>query len=808
MSTTGDIQMQTRVLELAGVPRGWAALLELALLAALIALAIWLYRREARAGASARLRGALATLRAAVLLVLAAVWLEPVIATYIVRRQVARTIVLADMSESMAIADTPAKADGPAPTRAQRVAALMQADRHAWLRQLAQRNDVALYVFGAHTTPVRLPDDVQPSPATQPAASAPAGEPATPPAAVFARAFRPLGAVTDLGQAVSAAVERAGDSPLAAVIVLTDGNVNRGMTPRDIAAYLRRFRVPVYAVGVGSPVEPPNLRISDFVAPTTTPLGDPFEVRLAVVGAGVAAGQVTVELWGRPADAPEAARLLERRSVRIGPEHPRAELRFALRGEKAGRFGYRARVVPLPGEAIEFDNQREVVVSVVDEKLRVLLVSGRPSYEYRYLARLLERDRTIDVSCWLQSADPRAVRDGDTIITELPRRPEDLFAYDVILLLDPDGRELDSAWAITVRHFVDELGGGLLLEAGSHFTRRLVHDPRLDELTAMLPVVFDPEADVRLSEQGAFHTRAWPLAVPTGAAEHPLLRLDPDAQRNRSLWEHLPGVWWYWPVLREKPLATVLLRYGNRALATRFGLPVLAAIQPFGAGRTAFLAWDGTWRWRATAESVFDRFWIQLVRYLAQARRQGLSKHGTIVLDRETIRPGDYVKVEARVLDHAFVPWHASAVVAQLVPVGRSPRELTLEAIPGQAGWFRGRFTADWTGSAVVRLPLPDAGDTGQSPALVKHLRVEGSDIELRTLRLQEEALKRLAQQTGGRYIPLDQASELPERIPDASHVRTTRGADRPLWDRAWVMLLVAMLLGVEWALRRRNHLL
>ncbi len=799
MLASGAVQTQTRVLELAGVPRGWAALLGLTLLVGLVALAVWLYRREARAGASARLRSGLAGVRSVILLLLAGVWLEPVIATYIVRRQIAQTIILADVSESMAIADAPRGPDGPPATRMRQVAALLAADDCAWLRGLARRNDVVLWAFGDRIKAVRLPIEAPGGTAAAPAAGPRAG-------AALDEALQPLGTATDLGAAVARALERAGERPIAGVIVLTDGNINRGMSPRDVAALLRRFRAPVYAVGVGRPEEPPNLRITDFAAPATTPLGDPFEVRVGVAGAGVPAGQVEVALLMQPADGAAEPRPVGRRTVPIGPEQPRADVRFTLRGDQAGRFAIRARVAPLADEVLEVDNQREVVVSVVDEKLRVLLVAGRPSYEYRYLARLLERERTIDVSCWLQSADAQAVRDGDTIITELPRRPEEIFAYDVIMLLDPDGRELDSAWAITVRRLVNELGGGLLFQAGSHFTRRLVHDPRLDELTAMLPVAFDPEADVRLSEQGAFRTRAWPLSVPAESASHPLLRLDADPQRNRMLWERLPGAWWYWPVLREKPLATVLLRNGNRALASRFGLPVLAAVQPVGAGRTAFLAWDGTWRWRSTAEGVFNRFWIQLVRYLAQARRQGLGKRGTIVLDRETIRPGDYVKVEARVLDTSFVPWHAPRVTARLAPAGRVPRDVPLDAIPGQAGWFRGRFAADWTGPAVLRLPLPGGKDA--PAALVKRLRVEGSDIELRTLRLQTDVLKMLARETGGRYLPLEEAAGLPGRIPDASHVRTTRGADEPLWDRAWVMGLIAALLGVEWTLRRRNHLL
>ena len=80
---------------------------------------------------------------------------------------------------------------------------------------------------------------------------------------------------------------------------------------------------------------------------------------------------------------------------------------------------------------------------MLEDQLRVLLVAGRPSYDYRHLTRLLERDRTIELSCWLQSADAHAVRDGNKTLVALPREPAEVFAYDALILLDPDPDELD-----------------------------------------------------------------------------------------------------------------------------------------------------------------------------------------------------------------------------------------------------------------------------------------------------------------------------------------------------------------------------
>jgi len=85
---------------------------------------------------------------------------------------------------------------------------------------------------------------------------------------------------------------------------------------------------------------------------------------------------------------------------------------------------------------------------------------------------------------------------------------------------------------------------------------------------------------------------------------------------------------------------------------------------------------------------------------------------------------------------------------------------------------------------------------------------VQQPDIELRSLRLRADRLAELAERTGGRYTPLEKAGELPNWIEAAEQVKVTRGSDTPLWDRGSVLIVVASLLVVEWALRRRHHLL
>lgn len=803
----GPADLQQQELELVGLPGGWTAFFALLAVLLVMYVVVSLYRGERRAGASSTVRIGLAVVRCAVLALLLGIALEPVIATYRHNTRPGSVIVLYDVSASMGVQDPdldPAAVPEPRRSRSARVHDLLSRDDYSWLRRLENRNRLSLYAFGDGVERIQAPWQAAASGSPQSARAD--GAPLPSPARLSSR--------TDLGEALQRTLQEMADGPIGGVVVLSDGATNRGARAEALAALARLHKAPVYPVGVGALAEPENVRVAQVVAPATTPLGDPFELTVDVAATGPSSVEVQVELRVAPAQAPESSGdaggpapigdLLESRTVSLEPGAPPTVLKFQVHPGRAGEFRYLASIPATTPDANVVDNLRETPVRVLDEQYRVLLVAGRPSYEYRFVTNLLERDKSINVSVWLQSADAQAVRDGDTVLTELPRRPEELLSYDVVLLLDVFAGDLDSAWAATVRRFVDEFRGGLLLQAGPHFTSRLLRDERLGELVGMLPIEPDPEADVRLSEQGAYRTSSFGLEVPDDARTHPILACSPDPLRTSRTWQSLPGVWWSLPVEKAKPLASVLLRQPapHRGAA---GMPLLA-VQPVGGGRVAFMGFDGTWRWRATAENHFNRFWVQIIRYLAHGRREDANARGAIVLDRDSVNLGDYVRIEARLLDSQFVPWFEPQVDAEVSWPDGSASPLKLAAIPDRPGWFTGRLLFEQAGPTTINLPLPgDAADA----KVAKVIRVQQPDFEMRTLRQDADGLRELAARSGGEYFTLENAGDLPDRIADARQTTVARDPNlRSLWDRPWLLATVAGLLALEWTIRRRNYLL
>ena len=568
--------------ELAGMPGGWWAVLGLLLVAMLAYAVVWLYRHEGRAGVPPLGRRLLTGLRLAVLLSLVVIWLEPVLGVYIHRRTLSETLVLVDSSASMGIADRYAdggerdrldtflsQVGGPADaghTRADLAHLLLSADDGDFLNRLAARNKVKVFTFDAfprhretlvepglmvaagdrEEADAASPDDEQGS--TDPTGGAKA--PST------LESVEVTGPVTNMGRAVREAVEPSGSTPVAGVVILSDGAVNQGEPVDVVGQFARARQIPLYVVGIGDPARPRNVRITELLAPQTAFLRDPFTVTAHISSDGMGGERVPVELvLAADAEGP-AERVLETKYVDVPASGEMVPVRFRHAIDRAGEISVAVRV---PAD----DNRRETKVRILEDKLRILLIAGSPTWEYRYVSRLLERDTTFDLSCWLQSADIDAVRDGNTVINRLPAEQAELYDYDAVLLIDPNPRELDADWCAKVATLVGDHFGGLVLAAGRKFTPRFMREADTRAVVEALPVIYDPEAELEINRQGHFQQRAWPISIPDAASDHPVIMQTTDPATNAAIWSRLGEVYWHYPVRRHKPLATVLMRHTN-----------------------------------------------------------------------------------------------------------------------------------------------------------------------------------------------------------------------------------------------------
>jgi hypothetical protein len=506
-----------------------------------------------------------------------------------------------------------------------------------------------------------------------------------------------------------------------------------------------------------------------------------------------------------------------REEVAFSEDASSKRLSFPIAPEAIGELEFRARIAEVGAELSEADNFATHRMKVVRQQIRVLLIAGAPSPEVQFLRNSLLRDTGIEFACWLQSAGPGYEQVGTRPIRRLPNSRQELDQYDVVVLFDPDMKSLGPAWSELLTQFVGTSGGGLVLVAGEMHTRNLFDGIASDASDSnstvdnawlrILPVVADPglfksNAEVALSAREPFNLEL----TPEGATDQ-VFQFDPDPSRNREILASLPGMYWHFPVTRAKPGALVLARHGDPRMRNAFGRHVLLAMHRYGPGRTAFLGFDSTFRWRYLHEEYFDGFWARLMDRLGRGKALGGRYPFALSTDKASYRTGERVNVRATAIDAT----DGSAAVADLRGevelAGQAAGPLDLESRADRPGISEGAFTAAEAGMYTVRI-LPGSlpqNDTSVRPATLT-LRVDSADSELDRPKLDRGLLEDMAQATGGRVFSLHEYASIPEAFRVKQVARVLEYRDE-LWDAPILFGGLLVLLTAEWILRKRARM-
>jgi hypothetical protein len=143
-----------------------------------------------------------------------------------------------------------------------------------------------------------------------------------------------------------------------------------------------------------------------------------------------------------------------------------------------------------------------------------------------------------------------------------------------------------------------------------------------------------------------------------------------------------------------------------------------------------------------------------------------------------------------------------AAVTATVTGPAGEPVSLPLDWVVGADGRYRGTFTARDAGEYQVTTAAISSttGDTLKAEPVF--LRAGEVQREFFGAAQRAPLLRRIAEETGGRYYSLQTVSALPRDI-----VYTERGVTNTeqldLWDMPIVFFLLAGLLAAEWGIRR-----
>ncbi len=610
------------------------------------------------------------------------------------------------------------------------------------------------------------------------------------------------GTATDIPTAVQAVLRGRGAGPIAAVVVISDGQSTEPSTVDDAIDAARAAQVPVYTVPVGSLDPPRDVTVGPVVADETVFVKDLLAIRARLTAAGLTES-TPVEVSLVQEEAGQAGgptgTTLTTQTVHLGGSDDTAEIELRTKPTRPGRIRYRIEAAPLTGEIELANNVDRIDVTVIDDHLRLLYVEGYPRFDYRYIKNAFLREPTIRFSALLLSADRDFAQEGTEPIRRFPETPDELNQYDVVLFgdVDPTGDWLTPAQMDMLVDLVGQRGGGFGLIAGERSAPQRFRGTPLERL---IPVRIDPEF---LGHYDTTLTAAFQPQLTIEGRHHRLFRFDADPAVSDRIFEGLPGWFWMARTLGPRPGAEVLLEHPT--LQSLAGPMPLAVIGRYGAGRTFFQASDDTWRWRHhTGELLLDTYWVQVARSLlspAGRRQVGVDRRLTITPEQAVYPYGARCVIRVEVQDEQTLATLEAAPTLMVSNTDDVPiHKIKLDRLGPTSRQFEAIFVPPTPGTFVITSAAV-APPPGQRPAAA-FVRVESADVERRQPEADDTLLLRLAEQTGGEVIPLDGLPDALAGIRDRS-IRIPDDISEPLWDSKLVLILFVLIIGTEWVLRK-----
>lgn len=640
-----------------------------------------------------------------------------------------------------------------------------------------------------------------------------------------------------LGGSLESVTQRYEKQPVAAMVLFTDGNATDAAKLEALLA--TKPKAPIFPVALGLAEAPRDVALQS-VDVTQTPFEDsPVALTARVSANGFGGGELSLVIRD------EAGKTIQTEKHRLGKDETSHTFQTRFRPEKMGLSFFTVWAVPTAaikeldsmdklaaasGELTTENNRRVLAVDRRAGPYRVLYVSGRPNWDYKFMRRALEADDEVKLVALIRMArrepkfewhgregemsnplfrgfknegaeetqrydQPVMVRLGVASEQELPngqfpKSAEELFgAYRALILDDVEAAFFTQEQMDLLERFVSVRGGSLLMLGGQECFRLGGYDHT--PIGRMLPVYLDSVPGAAVVENARFNlTREGWL--------EPWMRLRNNEADEEARMAGMPAFFSVNQTTAIKPGASILATVTDGQQKTH---PAWV-VQRYGSGRVTAVTVADQWRWALNspeAHADMDKAWRQLMRHLV------VDVPDRIELQTPMTSAGSYelVNAQVRVRDKAFRPQDDATVKLEVLEPDGTKLDIPAEPGASEAGLFESTIHARNAGPYRVKATVKDGtgatvGETSTGWAL------NPAAEEFAALTPNRPLLERIAQWSGGRVLSLDELDAWAKQLPDTTLPMMETRVE-PLWNHWWVIALLVALLGTEWWMRRRQ---
>ncbi len=560
-------------------------------------------------------------------------------------------------------------------------------------------------------------------------------------------------------------------------VIFTDGQADN----KTISTYLplRNKNFPIAFICVGSKQPRTDIAIKSINAPARVAVDAAYNVEVVVAARNLQNQAVTIELLkdGNQIDSRTipADKFRKTRDQRSGLSLPDrlVTAEFAVGADRLGRHRLSARAKHLEQETNSANNTRSTMVDVVERNtLKVLFYSQMANFNIGKVRQALAGDKNIQLDLGLDVIKEAILSEKARTMcghVKLPAERNEFYQYDVIILGSCALDRFSDARIEGLYSFVVDRGGGLILLPG-----RDEYGPakwKNERIKILAPVFFD----------------AYTAAKQTTAQskiELTIEGIDSKVIGPKSLQDHDGPALAYYHTIDKKPAATILARTSDNPLVT---------VHRVGRGRVCLLNVSKLFRWyrEDIQGGLLQKVMSGLTAYMGSTTN--LESTVELFVERANSQTNK-VRFSAYVCDKSFTPVSGTNV---LLNVG--DYFLSMNDIGG--GYYVAEID-DYEGEAIVAtvqaelngLFLGERSVTVNLPVV----RTEMDNVESDPM-----FLRALAKRVGAKYFDIDNLDENAAKMFEGTTKVGSSTYLTSVWPRWSLLLVLCLILGVNWFVRR-----
>ncbi|HPG40346.1 MAG TPA: hypothetical protein PLP19_15355 [bacterium] len=582
-----------------------------------------------------------------------------------------------------------------------------------------------------------------------------------------------VGDATNITSSLQVIKKELSEKNLSAIILISDGNYNRGGNPVRLA---EQTGVPVYTIGLGSDTPLRDLAIAEVENNPFCYLEEstPLTVTIRNNGYNQISTPVTLSVNDELVDS----QIL---TLPASPSETIITYNFTPKTTGLNRL-----VINLPAQKSELlvqNNSRTFYIDVLKSRLYIQIYAGSITPDISFIRNSIESSKRYTVGL-------RVEKNGGGFYTKDNNNLQDT---DILIFIDFPSAATDQATLNQLKSTLENNNTPLWVITGKN-----TNLAKLANFENWLPFKCN----------ASYINEIQILAEPDQAGKsHPIMQPAVPVTSWFTNWTKLPPIFSVHQIKELWPQTQTLV-YAKTVRGQQSTKPTnpLLVIRNNNSHKSAAFLGYGLWRWEllmlgtGDESDIYNTLVNNMLRWLETKRETSAWQ---IKTDKSHYHFGEPIKISVDITDKTLATPETSELtlllayeqVSESVTVTRSSdRSYTTVLYLDKAGDYTLSLNRD------IMPQIASAPDEAL-------FSVGEYSIELNNTQLQKSILQDLANNTGGRYITPDSTAML-ESLVHGVTKSSVQTINKEIWNNKYLLFLLIIFLSLEWFLRKKKGML